>query len=178
MPKKRELILCLVCAFLAFVFLRFMVFDVQVVRGGSMLPALAEGQIALILRRPFAGSPSAGNVVTTEHQGETIVKRVAARGPCVVFWDRDSFWTSKPEQPDTALITLSMNTGGAIVPASLSPGGRQPNQRALAENEVFLLGDNLSASVDSRSFGALPLEAITGRVLAVIYPFQAMGAVR
>ena len=137
-----------------------------------MLPALTEGQIALILRRPFAGKPSPGSVVTTEHQGETIVKRVAALGPCVVSWDRDSFWTNKPEEPeDTA---LRMNIGDAIVPISFI---RQPNQRALAEDEVFLLGDNLSASVDSRNFGPLPIGAITGKVIAVIYPFQALQAV-
>lgn len=133
-----------------------------------MQPTLAENQIVLILRRPFAGRPDPENVVTTEYQGETIVKRIAARGPCAVFWDTNSFWTNSSEETgDTALNT---------VPAISFI--RQQSERTLAENEVFLLGDNLSASVDSRSFGPLPIDAITGRVLAVIYPFQALQAVR
>jgi len=175
MPKKRELIVCLLCAFLAFAFLRFIVFDVQVVKGGSMQPTLADSQIALILRRPFAGSPDAGSVVTTEHQGETIVKRVAARGPCVVSWDKNSFWTNKPETPESAM--LKVNAGSAFIPSAAS-FTRQQNQAVLAEDEVFLLGDNLTASVDSRNFGPLPVQAITGRVIAVIYPFRALRAVR
>jgi signal peptidase I len=38
------------------------------------------------------------------------------------------------------------------------------------EDSVFVLGDDRHASVDSRSFGSVPIKAIQGRVDAVIWP--------
>ena len=40
----------------------------------------------------------------------------------------------------------------------------------LGPNEIFVLGDNSRASTDSRSFGPLALDRVSGRVEAVIWP--------
>lgn len=40
----------------------------------------------------------------------------------------------------------------------------------LADDEVYVLGDNRDASIDSRSFGPVKLEAITGRSAVRIWP--------
>ena len=40
----------------------------------------------------------------------------------------------------------------------------------LALDEVFLLGDNSSASTDSRTFGPIPLSELLGRPVAVVWP--------
>jgi signal peptidase I len=47
----------------------------------------------------------------------------------------------------------------------------------LAENEYYLLGDNRSMSMDSRSFGAVPRERITGLVILRGWPFSAFGLI-
>jgi signal peptidase I len=43
------------------------------------------------------------------------------------------------------------------------------------EGMVFVLGDNRSLSVDSRTFGVVPIGALTGRVEAVIWPLGDAG---
>jgi signal peptidase I len=45
----------------------------------------------------------------------------------------------------------------------------------LAEDEYFVLGDNREVSLDSRSFGPVPLNSIIGKVLLRFYPFDEIG---
>jgi len=46
------------------------------------------------------------------------------------------------------------------------------------EGHYFALGDNYPYSVDSRCFGAIPRENITGKVIKIAWPPRRMGVVR
>jgi len=155
MLQKRELALCALAAFVLFALLRFVIFDIQSVQGDSMLPTLADGAVVLVLRAPFAGKPRQGEVVTLESQGESIVKRIAAVGPCSVSWEHDSFH---------------------IMDDSIH--GAQARSANVPEGSVFLLGDNPATSIDSRSFGARAFPELSGRVIAVLSPLGALAPIR
>ena len=43
----------------------------------------------------------------------------------------------------------------------------------LGPDEIFVLGDNASESLDSREHGPVPLSAVIGLPLAVVWPPQA-----
>jgi signal peptidase I len=45
----------------------------------------------------------------------------------------------------------------------------------LGEDEYYVMGDNRGVSLDSRSFGPVPKDAIIGEVLIRFYPFSALG---
>jgi inner membrane protease subunit 1 len=50
------------------------------------------------------------------------------------------------------------------------PDDRAPDGRELGEEEVWVEGDALAASTDSRSFGPVGSDAVVGRVVLVLWP--------
>jgi signal peptidase I len=45
----------------------------------------------------------------------------------------------------------------------------------LGEHEYYVMGDNRDVSLDSRTFGPVPLDSIIGEVLLRFYPFDQIG---
>jgi signal peptidase I len=80
--------------------------------------------------------------------GLPVVKRVAAAGPMV-------------------LSTAAGRLLGPALDAALSPAqeARIGASLDLAADSFFLLGDNPPESLDSRDYGPVPIEALSGRVL-------------
>lgn len=129
-----------------------------------MWPALAPGRPLLIfkglwgLRLPgqtswlwrWAG-PQPGEIAVFRHPrtGHPAVKRVRWVGPLILTVRHGSLGTA--DEPGVPL-------GPAQVEAWSALGG-------LLQGEVFVLGDNLTDSYDSRDFGPLPVEALLGPVL-------------
>jgi signal peptidase I len=139
------------------------VLDAAVVDGPSMRPTLQPGALVLVLRCAYGlrspsgygyllrwSSPRRGEVVAaaSPRDGLAVVKRVAAAGP----------------------LSLSIAAGRLVGPGLDSP--ISPSQAAglgveieLPPGRLFLLGDNPAESLDSRDYGPVPIEAVSGRVL-------------
>lgn len=129
-----------------------------VVVGSSMQPTLSDRQMALVDARAYRGDPICpGDVVLLRWRGKVYVKRVAAVGG-----DR---------------LPLARVAGDlTIVPAAAELGWmkryavRHPDRLRLAtvrvpRGKVYVLGDNQTASIDSRHFGPVPAEAVIGRIV-------------
>ena len=77
----------------------------------------------------------------------------------------------------------SSSTGGtidAIKRIAAGPGDRlrtEPGTLVLADDEAWLLGDNRDRSVDSRSYGPVPLEALVGRAWLRYAPIGRIGLI-
>jgi signal peptidase I len=94
-----------------------------------------------------------------------------------------------PEDPDIALIkrivavagqTLEIRDGvvsvdGVALSEPYVPSGQRddltfPEPLRIPAGHVFVMGDNRIDSADSRVFGPQPVEAISGRALAIYWP--------
>lgn len=138
------------------IIIKTFVFGAGYVSSESMQPSIARNSLILIDHLKLGGMHQ-GDVVTASipGNGSSIVKRIVAlENQTVEVYDgklringlfMDEEYTLKPLQS-------GMFFGPVTVP----------------EGKVFLMGDNRMESVDSRNFGSVDIEDITGKVSAVL----------
>jgi signal peptidase I len=121
------------------------------VDGLSMAPSFQPGDALLTVRRWLAGPVRRGDVVVFRLPAGVpgpdglVVKRVIAVAGDTVTSDSDS-------------VTSDNTTGDNATRPRVVPAGR-----------VYLRGDG-TRSYDSRMFGAVPLDHVSGRVIARLSP--------
>jgi signal peptidase I len=147
----------LACAALLTVLVRLLAARVQVA-GESMAPALQDGDRLLVSRLQFLWrAPRPGEIVLADLQsvpGGAAIKRVAPAGAVVPSGRAANGW--------------------------LRPGSRHHGlapQTGRGNEQYALLGDNATASTDSRQFGAVPRAAIRAKVWYRYWPPERRGRV-
>lgn len=133
------------------------------VRGPSMLPSYTDGQILFVnrlaygLQGPIIGdywwiwkAPNFGDpvVVKRPESGDWVVKRVAGL----------------PGTPVT-IEDHRLNLGSQQILLSPAQEYWLSSCSKVPDDSVFLLGDNLDRSQDSRDWGFVPLKNVLGRAL-------------
>ncbi len=127
----------------------------MVVVGPSMSPTYASGQVLWTV--PVDRPLRRGDVVVAEGPDGPVVKRVA-----LLAGDRRQQWRDRSGWTDTTVFNVP----------------RRPSARTQARlrntvvpsGTVFLLGDNLDRSVDSRTFGPVPIDRVLRLVVGARQP--------
>jgi signal peptidase I len=154
----REVALSVLPAVLLALFIRTMVGEAALVDGPSMQPNLYTGFAILVEKVSYQlHTPQRGDVVLFDLPGEKqpLVKRVVALpGEQVAVRSGHTYIDGEPlAEPWVSYF------GGPDYPATRVPAG-----------QVFVLGDNRRDSRDSRFFGPVPLGAIRGHVVLILWP--------
>ena len=126
----------------------------------SMEPTLPVGSTVLVDRLTGRWRPVHVDdvvVFTSPDDGDDAVKRVVAVGGQTVAL-RDAVLHVDGVAVDEPQVDLSRIDGTWFGPVTVPDG------------EVFVLGDARGISIDSRIYGSVPLDAVTGRVVAVLHP--------
>jgi signal peptidase I len=107
---------------------------------------------------PRWGGVDVGDVVvfTSPDDGADTVKRVVALGGQTVSLD-DAVLHVDGVAVDEPQVDLSRIDGTWFGPVTVPDGS------------VFVMGDSRGVSIDSRTYGAVPLDDIEGRVVAVLH---------
>ncbi len=133
----------------------------------SMEPTLYAGDVVLVDRRGVDPAElRRGDLVTFRMPGtgEEMLKRVIALpGESVATIDAVVHVDDRPL--DEPYVDFSDWEG--IFSA----------RQVVEPDHVYVLGDNRAASVDSRDFGTIPVQAIDGRVLVRLWPPVRIGGV-
>lgn len=162
----------LILLVLVYVLLRFLLApNVQMFteRGSSMLPTLKDGQTFLVDKMSYRfHAPSRGDIVVFTYPGYTVgtlAKRVIGLpGDTIaiksvgqiyhVFVNskllNEPYINEPPDAPYPASCAKPKTCVPVTVPA----------------DHLFVLGDNRTASFDSRSWGYLPMKYVIGRALS------------
>jgi signal peptidase I len=137
-------------------------FSIGVVQGSSMTPTYRPGQLFLLDRHYYQDHPiRRGDVVVVQCDNHTMIKRVFGIAG-------DAIWLLI--QPDGNKIERWI-VDPQLVPRIQRASrhwdiGRLTHLKVPA-GTIYLLGDCTEASIDSRSFGAVPISAIVGRVTPI-----------
>ncbi len=123
------------------------------VTGRSMQPTLQPKE--LVLACPAAywfAKPGRGDIVIASLDGEIVVKRITGEGGDL------------------------MQRTGTLYSIVAGPAIRQSvSARKLLADEIFLQGDNIYNSLDSRSLGPVGRNAVLGKVLVRVWPLTKAG---
>ena len=163
LPREKlfEYIQSVIYALVTFVFLYVFLWPVAV-EGVSMEPAMYSGDRVFISRALcMAGFYGNGDIVMVKANYDSnkkyIVKRILASPGDNVKIDGGRFFVNDEE------IEMNGISGGNM-------------EVELAENQYFLLGDNIGQSYDSRDFGTLDKKEIVGKIIMRWYPFESIRA--
>jgi signal peptidase I len=131
---------------------------VSVVRGGSMEPALHDGD-RLVVDRFGAGFGG-------PQRGELIVLRYPL-DPTLEFVKRV---VGMPGDRVAMRLGVLLVNGTPTGPAEVVQDAGDFGEQVVPGGHYFVLGDNRPISCDSRSFGLLPADLVCGRVRARFWP--------
>ena len=156
----------LMCMLLVVMLLFLVVFRVILVTGDSMFTTLWDGDYLLLVSNLFCGDPEPGDIVVISKQsfdgGKPIVKRViATEGQTVdIDFESGTVYVDGQALREPYIHNETTNEEGTVFPLTV------------AEDCIFVLGDNRSVSLDSRSpqIGQIDRREVLGKALFLMIP--------
>ena len=130
----------------------FYIIRFPVVNGDSMVPTYNDKDVLMVL---YHGDFDIGDVVViwSSSLDEYLVKRVIGKGGDVIEITSGHVYRNGKLLYEPYILSQVWS----------SPGG--DTRCVVPEGCIYVLGDNRVSSMDSRTFGSLPLESVFGRVL-------------
>ena len=148
---------------LASLLIKLFVFDIRLVSGSSMSPALQDGALVaefklawgihLPLRNNYLvrwSEPRPGDVVIYPWNGRYVINDASQ--------PREQRWFfGKPE--------YSVHIGELTIPLTREQYIKMKNAERVPEGMIFALGDNMTESRDSRHYGFVSIDSIRGKLV-------------
>jgi signal peptidase I len=130
------------------------VFLLARVKGNEMFPALKDGDLIVGFR--LQKSYEKNDIVSYKVDGVRKLGRYMAREKDVITMDESG----------TLRINGTIQSGEILYPTYAKDGIDYPYQ--VPEDHVFILGDFRTQTLDSRDYGAIPMDDIEGKVITLI----------
>jgi signal peptidase I len=169
-----ELIKVFLLAMVIIVPIRYFLVQPFFVRGASMEPNFQDGEYLVIDEISYRmREPRRGEIIVFQfprNPSQYYIKRIIGLpGETVVVGDgqvtiQNEVYAQGVLLDESQYLLESVRTGGQV-------------STTLGEGEYFVLGDNRSASSDSRSWGVLSQEGIVGRAWIRAFPFDNFGLI-
>lgn len=162
--KKTNSYTYLLIALIAALVIKVFIFDILHISGESMENAIHDGdtvyvnRLAYGLKNPFSESylirwnqPQKNDVVTFHHDNKVVIKRcVLTAGDSMEIFNNSKY---------------NLIIGGEKIPITEETAEWIKSNQIVPEGFIFVLGDTPDSSVDSRDYGFVGIDSITGRIL-------------
>lgn len=157
-----------------FLFIYLLVMQPHKIKGLSMFPNFQDGEYLLTDKVSYRfGVPKRGDVVVFKArvaEGEEYIKRIIGLpGDSVSIQNSKVYVNNQPL--DEKYLPLGLTTLGNL----FLPDGKSAT---VPDGHYFVMGDNRPNSSDSRMWGFVTKEEITGRAWFVYWPLNVAGTVK
>ncbi len=150
--------------------IRFFIAQPFIVSGSSMVPTFQNGQYLIVDELSYRlGTPARGDVIIFRppiDPTKFYIKRVIGLPGETVTVSSTQISITNSSHPQG--FTLDE-------PYIVNIGNGTPQTVALGDKEYFALGDNRTASYDSRKWGPVPEKNIVGRAFLRLVPLKTLG---
>ncbi len=167
-----DLVKILLVALIIIVPFRMFIAEPFVVSGSSMVPNYHNKDYLIIDRISYRSNPpKRGDVIVLKYPKDTtqfFIKRIIGLPGEKISFDNGAVIITNAEHPNGWRLTED------YLPAGTETGGRT-DPVTLGSGQYFVLGDNRTASSDSRVWGILPEDDIVGRVWLRVFPLGSFG---
>jgi signal peptidase I len=164
-----DLVKILVIALIIIVPFRMFIAEPFVVSGSSMLPNFHDHDYLIVDRLSYHTSqPQRGDVIVLKYPKDTsqfFIKRIIGLPGETISFSQGHVIITNAEHPNGWQLNepyLPMQDETFAGPSSVT----------LASGTYYVLGDNRTASSDSRVWGILPTDDIVGRVWLRVFPLS------
>lgn len=163
----------IVFAIAIFLFIYLLVLQPHKIKGSSMEPNFADGEYLLTDKLSYRfRDPQRGEIVVFEApgtNGDEYIKRIVALPGETIKVTNDHIFINGQELEESYLSTELPTKPGIFL--------RENETVTIPSNHYLVLGDNRVASSDSRAWGFVEKEAISGRAWIIYWPFPRAGLV-
>lgn len=149
--------------------IRYFLIQPFFVKGASMDPNFLDGDYLIIDEISYRfGEPERGDVIVFHYpldRSQFFIKRIIGLpGEAIKIEDGQIFVYSQDTPDERVVLDESDYLEDSYTPGNL--------EITLGEDEYFVLGDNRDASSDSRKWGGVNRDYITGRAWIRAWPFD------
>lgn len=174
--ELREWLIAITIALIAVLLVRHFLFTTYIVSGQSMEPNFHDGDRMIINKIIYSmRDPKPGEVVVLHaSKYDDYIKRVIAVEGDTVRIEYDDVYVNgiRIDEPyidhevqaarESHTVYNRFNQEDIVIP----------------EGHIYVLGDNRSNSMDSRSMGPIPINEVVGRSDFIFYPFDRIGGIQ
>lgn len=140
-----------------------------IVKGSSMVPTLENKDYLLINKQAYNfGKPERGDIVVFPHEEGTGTKNLYIKRVIAIPGDKLEIKNGK------VYINNEEQTENYIQNGAITSGNID---YIIPKGEIFVMGDNRENSSDSRYFGTVTIDDVTGEVMVRLLPFNKIGTV-
>ena len=168
-----DIIQVVVFAVAIFLFVYLLVLQPHKIKGASMMPNFPDGEYLLTDKVTYRlNEPERGDVIVFEaptNDGEEFIKRIVGLPGNKVSIKNGSVFIDGKKLTEPYLSDNIYTSAGRFL--------GEGKEVLVPEDELFVLGDNRSHSSDSRAFGFVGKDKVTGRAWLVYWPPQKVGII-
>lgn len=162
--RRNSFLLCIFTGIILGMLVKLFIIDIVHISGSSMEPTIQNGKAVVVnklaygLVKPFGSTlmcawntPKCGDIVIYMHDNRLVIKRCTATSLCPLEYSSDKGYTLRVNNVDYPLTEEQFE--------SMKTFSKVPEKMILA------IGDNYTDSIDSRSYGFIPVYNILGKAL-------------